>query len=253
MSISFSVANKKILVTGASRGIGRSLCVAFAEAGAVVIAAARDTHRLEELEREITAKGGVCSVISMDVANLQSISEAFRLVEDRYGSIDVLINNAGVEQVKSSLDVDEATWDAIVDVNLKGAFFCAQAAAKLMLAGGGSILNLCSLTSVVGVPGAVPYGSSKSGVVGMTTGLATEWAPFGIRVNGIGPGYFETDMTKGFYENPQWKETMRQKAPLGRLGSLDDLTGAAIFLSSSAASYITGQVLYVDGGYLASI
>ncbi|MBD1599887.1 SDR family oxidoreductase [Pseudomonas sp. CA3A] len=253
MATSFSVSGQKVLITGASRGIGRALALAFSGGGAAVIAAARDTRKLENLQQEIVATGGECTVVSMDVADLQSITAAFRFIEGEFGALDVLVNNAGVERLKGSLEVDEATWDAIVDVNLKGAFFCAQGAAKLMLGKGGSILNLCSLTSAVGVPGAVPYGSSKSGLLGMTRGLATEWAPLGIRVNAIGPGYFETDMTQVFYDDPQWQNTMRQKVPLGRLGRLDDLSGAAIFLSSAAASYITGQVLYVDGGYLAGI
>ncbi|MFG9006961.1 SDR family NAD(P)-dependent oxidoreductase [Pseudomonas aeruginosa] len=252
MSLSFSVAGLRVLITGASKGIGRALALAFAQEGAHVIAAARDEERLRTLQEEIVASGGSCSIVMLDVADRQSRESAFGWIEEFFGTLDVLINNAGVEHVTPSLEVDEETWDFIVGVNLKGAFFCAQAAARLM-ASGGSILNLCSLTSEVGVPGALPYGSSKSGVLGMTRGLSTEWAPLGIRVNGIGPGYFETDMTKVFYEDSAWKSEMLRRVPLGRLGRLDDLIGAAVFLSSPAAAYITGQVLYVDGGYLASM
>lgn len=253
MAISFSVSGKTVLITGASKGIGRSLAIAFAEAGAHVVAAARDTKKLEALKSQIEGEGGVCSIVSLDVGDSRSRQVAFTHIEAVVGQLDVLINNAGVEHVTPSLEVSEEIWDAIIDVNLKGAFFCAQAAAKLMAAKGGSIINICSLTSVVGVPGALPYGSSKAGLVGMTMGLATEWAPLGIRVNGIGPGYFETDLTRPFYEGTVWKEEMVKKVPLGRLGDLNDLAGAALFLSSSAASYITGQVLYVDGGFLAAI
>lgn len=145
------------------------------------------------------------------------------------------------------------TWDRIVDTNLKGSFFCAQNAAKAMMVRGGCILNLCSLTSEVGVPGATAYGASKSGLLGMTRALSAEWAASGIRVNAIGPGYFHTDLTDEFYQDTGWREQMQAKIPLGRFGELRDLAGAAVFLCSSAASYITGQVLYVDGGYLASI
>ena len=171
--------------------------------------------------------------------------------------LDILVNNAGIEDVRPSLEMDEALWDRILDTNLKGAFFCARAAAQLMRANGaergGSILNLCSLTSEVGVPTAVPYGSSKSGLLGMTRALAAEWASLGIRVNGIGPGYFRTSLTEVFYRDEAWQAAMRDKIPLRRFGRMEDLMGAAVFLCSPAAAYVTGQVLYVDGGYLASI
>jgi NAD(P)-dependent dehydrogenase (short-subunit alcohol dehydrogenase family) len=191
------------------------------------------------------------------VAQPADVERAFAEIGRQFGRIDILVNNAGIEQVRASLEVDEALWDRILDTNLKGAFFCARAAAKLMLATDagktGSILNLCSLTSEIGVPTAVPYGSSKSGLVGMTRALAAEWAPLGIRVNGIGPGYFRTALTEVFYQDDAWQKTMLDKIPLRRFGRMEDLMGAAVFLCSPAAAYITGQVLYIDGGYLASI
>ncbi len=149
--------------------------------------------------------------------------------------------------------MDEALWDRILGTNLKGAFFAARAAARMMQERGGAILNLCSLTSEVGVPAAAPYGASKSGLLGMTRALATEWAPLGIRVNGIGPGYFRTALTEVFYRDEAWQSAMLGKIPMRRFGRMEDLMGAAVFLCSPAASYITGQVLYIDGGYLASI
>jgi NAD(P)-dependent dehydrogenase (short-subunit alcohol dehydrogenase family) len=171
------------------------------------------------------------------------------------GGLDILVNNAGVEEVRQSLQVDEALWDRILDTNLKGAFFCAQAAAALMQRDGkgGAILNLCSLTSEVGIPTAVPYGSSKTGLLGMTRALAAEWAPLGIRVNAIAPGYFRTAMTEPFYADQAWQETMLGKIPLGRFGALEDLIGSAVFLVSDASAYVTGQCLAVDGGFLASV
>jgi NAD(P)-dependent dehydrogenase (short-subunit alcohol dehydrogenase family) len=253
---SFSLAGSRAVVTGASRGIGQAIALALADAGAEVVATARDSRGLDETARLIEAAGGRCQRERLDVGDLAAIERGFATIGQRHGRIDILVNNAGVEQVRPSLEVDEALWDRIVDTNLKGAFFCARAAARLMQADGaarGSILNLCSLTSEVGVPTAVPYGASKSGLVGMTRALAAEWAALGIRVNGIGPGYFRTALTEVFYQDAAWQNAMLDKIPLRRFGNLEDLMGAAVFLCSPAAAYITGQVLYVDGGYLASI
>jgi NAD(P)-dependent dehydrogenase (short-subunit alcohol dehydrogenase family) len=162
---------------------------------------------------------------------------------------------AGIEQVCPSLDIEEELWDRILDTNLKGAFFAAQAAAREMQRAGksGAIVNLCSLTTYRGIPTAVPYGSSKAGLLGMTQALAAEWAPLGIRVNALAPGYFRTSLTDVFYENQAWQQAMLGKIPLGRFGRLDDLTGAAVFLASDAAAYITGQCLGIDGGTLAAL
>ena len=171
------------------------------------------------------------------------------------GGLDILVNNAGHEEVTPSLDVEEAVWDRVVDTNLKGAFFVAQAAARRMRADGhgGAIVNLASLTSYVGVPTATPYGASKAGIVGMTHALSAEWASLGIRVNAIAPGYFRTAMTETFYRDEAWQAAMLGKIPLGRFGALGDLAGAVIFLASDASAYVTGQCIPVDGGYLASI
>jgi NAD(P)-dependent dehydrogenase (short-subunit alcohol dehydrogenase family) len=254
---SFSLAGSRAVVTGATRGIGQAIALGLAEAGAEVIATGRDPGALDETAKRIEAAGGRCHRQKLDVADLADIERGFADIGQRHGRIDILVNNAGIEQVRHSLEVDEALWDRIVDTNLKGAFFCARAAARLMqadgVAPGGSILNLCSLTSEVGVPTAVPYGASKSGLLGMTRALAAEWAALGIRVNGIGPGYFRTALTEVFYQDDTWQRAMLDKIPLRRFGNLEDLMGAAVFLCSPAAAYITGQVLYVDGGYLASI
>jgi NAD(P)-dependent dehydrogenase (short-subunit alcohol dehydrogenase family) len=247
----FSLDGKRALVTGASRGIGQAIAIGLAQAGASVAVSARTKTGLDETLAKIP--GGVA--IAMDVSDIGACREGVAAAAQALGGLDILINNAGIEQTCPSLDVDEALWDRILDTNLKGAFFCAQAAAKVMQQGkkGGSILNMCSLTSEVGVPTAVPYGSSKSGPLGMTRALSAEWAPLGIRVNSLGPGYFRTALTDVFYENADWSAAMLTKIPLQRFGQLDDLVGAAIFLSSDAASYVTGIYMPVDGGYLASI
>jgi gluconate 5-dehydrogenase len=248
----FSLQDKVAVVTGAARGIGRALCFALARAQAGVVLLGRDAAALAATQAEIEAAGGSAMHLCGDVRDPAAIDAAFESALRWRGRIDILVNNAGIERAGASLEVSEALWNQIVDTNLKGAFFCAQAAARRM-PHGGSILNLCSLTSEVGIAGAAPYGASKAGLAGLTRALATEWAVKRIRVNGIGPGYFRTAMTEGFYADANWQQTTLQKIPLGRFGRLEDLGGAAVFLSSDAASYITGQVLYIDGGMLASL
>ena len=248
----FSLEGKVAVVTGASRGIGQGIAMALADAGARLALIGREATSLAAAAKPLAGAQTRALSIVADVSDTATIGPAFQQVVEQLGRLDILINNAGVEQVCPSLEVGEALWDRILGTNLKGAFFCAQQAAALM-SDGGSIVNICSLTSEVGVPGAAPYGASKSGLAGLTRALATEWAPRGIRVNGIGPGYFRTALTETFYEDAQWQAAMLSKIPMRRFGQLTDLAGAAVFLCSDAASYVTGQVLYVDGGYLAAI
>ncbi|MCB9948189.1 MAG: SDR family oxidoreductase [Rhodospirillaceae bacterium] len=251
----FSLDGKCAFVTGASRGIGQAISLGLARAGADLILAARDPATLEPTAGAVRAMGREARVLTMDVADLASIRSGFaELGWTEHLRPDILINNAGVEEVCASDEVREALWDRIVDTNLKGAFFCAQEAHRLMRAkGGGAIVNVCSLTSGVGVPTAVPYGSSKTGLLGMTRALAAEWARDAVRVNAIGPGYFRTALTEVFYRDEDWAKGMLAKIPAGRFGRLDDLIGPVVFLCSDAAAYVTGQLLYIDGGFMASI
>ena len=247
----FSIAGKSALVTGASRGIGRAIAEGLASAGADVAITARELASLDDTAAAIGAMGRKPVPVAMDVTDVASIRSGVAQAVKALGGLGILVNNAGMEQVCPSLDIEEDLWDSILDTNLKGAFFVAQAAARAM--NKGAILNICSLTSERGIPTAVPYGSSKTGLLGMTRALAVEWAERGIRVNAVEPGYFRTALTEVFYQNDAWQQSMLSNIPLKRFGELSDLVGAAVFLSSDAASYITGACLAIDGGTLASI
>ena len=247
----FSLAGKSALVTGASRGIGRAIAEGLASAGADVAITARELASLDGTAAAIGAMGRKPVPVAMDVTDVASIRSGVAQAVKALGGLGILVNNAGMEQVCPSLDIEEDLWDSILDTNLKGAFFVAQAAARAM--NKGAILNICSLTSERGIPTAVPYGSSKTGLLGMTRALAVEWAERGIRVNAVEPGYFRTALTEVFYQNDAWQQSMLSNIPLKRFGELSDLVGAAVFLSSDAASYITGACLAIDGGTLASI
>ena len=249
------LSGKNAIVTGASRGLGQAIAIGLAEAGATVVITSRSLKALEETQSRISDFGGEFRQIELDVRDVPAMRNRLQTVAQQVGEVDILINNAGYEQVCPSYELTEETWDTIMETNLKGAFFAAQVAAHSMVRSsrGGAIVNVCSLTSYVGVPTAVPYGSSKSGLLGMTRALSTEWASEQIRVNAIAPGYFRTELTEAFYREQAWQEAMLQKIPLNSFGNANDLKGAVVFLVSDAAKYITGQCLAIDGGYLASI
>ena len=196
-----------------------------------------------------------CHYFILDIQNVEEIKNFFTKLNKLNLYPDILVNNAGTEEVRSSVDVDEELWNKILDTNLKGAFFISQCFAKQLTVKQkhGSIINLGSLSSSIGIPTAVAYTSSKAGLLGMTKALSAEWASLNIRVNAIAPGYFRTNLTEIFYKDLNWQKSMLNKIPMKRFGNMEDLDGVVIFLASNASSYITGQIFYVDGGFISSI
>ena len=241
------LSKKVAVVTGASRGIGRAIALALVAQGAKVVASARNAQALDALVAEIEAQGGEATAVAGDVA-LES--DAARLVEQAvaaYGQIDVLVNNAGITRDGLLLRMKDEDWDAVIDTNLKGAFHCIRAVAKVMSKQrSGRIINISSVVGEMGNAGQANYCASKAGLLGLTKSVARELARRNITVNAITPGFIVTDMTDGMTDKA--RETMTEQIPLGRLGEADDVANAVIFLASEQSSYVTGQVLGVNGG-----
>jgi 2-deoxy-D-gluconate 3-dehydrogenase len=247
----FSLKDKVALVTGGNRGLGKAIALALAEAGANVAIVSRSGEGVKEVAEEIRALGVQSVPLTGDVAVPSETKRIVTEVLGHFGRLDVLVNAAGVNRRIPSLEVRESEWDWILGVNLKGTFFMCQAAGEVMISQRkGSIINIASLLSEVGIPTLAPYAASKAGVVGLTRVLAAEWGAYGVRVNAIGPGYFRTRMTERLFADQAWVERLLTQVPLGRPGDPRDLAGVAVFLASDASSYLTGQVIYIDGGYL---
>lgn len=249
----FDLSGKTALVTGAGGAIGRSLVLALAQAGANVTALSRSEERLAETCAIAAQNGSRVRVVHGDVTKRSQVDDAIRGIVQDHERLDVLVTCAGMQLRKAALDIEEDEWDLLLAVNLKGVFLCCQAAARMMrLHGGGSIVNITSLTAEIGLPHLSAYGASKGGVNQLTKALAVEWAPYRIRVNAVGPGRVRTPMTAALFQDEAVRESFLRLIPLGRAGTPDDVAGAVVFFASDASAYVTGQALYVDGGWLAS-
>lgn len=239
---------KVALVTGASRGIGRAVAIALAKAGALVaVNYAGNVKAAEEVQQLITQAGGKAILVQGDVAQAEVVDEMMKTVMDEFGRIDILVNNAGITRDGLLMRMKESDWDAVIDTNLKGIFHCTKAAAKhMMKARSGRIINMTSVVGLIGNAGQTNYAAAKAGVTGFSKSAAKELASRGITVNMVAPGFIDTDMTAVLPEKV--REEMVKGIPLGRMGTPEEVAGAVLFLASDQASYITGQIINLDGG-----
>lgn len=248
----FDLTGKRAVVTGGGGGLGRGVAVALAVAGAVVVVVGRDRARLEDTCAAAAAAGALAVPHVADVTSPGAFESALDAAAARADRIDVLVNCAGIQLRKPALDVTPDDWDEMIDTNLKAVFFCCQAAARRMGDAGGSIINVTSLTEFIGIPTLSIYGACKGGVAQMTRAMAVEWAARGVRVNAVAPGRIRTPMTEQLFQDDETRESFLRLIPMARLGRASDIGNAAVFLASDASSYITGQTVVVDGGWMAA-
>ncbi|WP_031514713.1 SDR family NAD(P)-dependent oxidoreductase [Desulfofalx alkaliphila] len=250
----FDLTGKVAIVTGASSGLGVQYAKALARQGADLVIAARRYDRLLEVQKEIEALGRKCLPVKCDVGKESEIAAAVDLVIKEFGKIDILVNNAGVNAGAEAENLSESDWDKVADINLKGVFLFSKHVAKHMIAaGGGKIINTASMYGVVGnmvIPCAA-YHATKGGVVNLTRGLAGEWAKYGINVNAIGPGFFESELTQAVIHTEEFMNYVKSRCPMQRLGKPGELDGVLIYLASEASNYTNGQTICVDGGWTA--
>ncbi len=250
----FNLEGRIAIVTGARRGMGRTHCFALADAGAKVIVSDINNSESELVVDEIRERGGEACAIECDISKKEEVDNLIKKTKEIYERIDILVNNAGVVDFKNFFDIQEEDWDRILNINLKGYFFCSQAVAEVMKeGGGGSIVNIGSIAmgqNGVGFPNTVPYVSSKGGIAGMTEAMAVDLATYNIRVNLIAPGIIETPMIDIIKENEEATKQIISRLPLKRLGKPEEVSTVVLFLASDASSYMTGSVINVDGGWL---
>ncbi|MBI4507665.1 MAG: glucose 1-dehydrogenase [Chloroflexi bacterium] len=247
------LADRVAIVTGGARGIGRAIALGYAREGAHVVVADQDGATAERTAAEVRALGRRGLAVAVDVAQRAQVETLVERVVQELGRLDVMVSNAGISLPHDFLDTPEELWDRTIGVNLKGVFLCGQAAARQMVrqGGGGAIVNTASQRVESGDPRGVPYVASKGGVRSLTKAMALALAPYGIRVNAIGPGPTLTDLNRERMADPATRARFVDRVPLGRLGDPEDMVGAAVFLASDEARFVTGHTLYVDGGWLA--
>ena len=250
----FDLTAKLALITGSGRGIGFTLAKGLAQAGCKIILNDIEKQRLDEAVSQLKNAGFDCHGVIFDVRDEKMIAEKIAFIEKEIGSIDILINNAGI-QIRAPLEqFSSDDWRRLIDINLTGAFLVAKAVVQGMIKRrAGKIINICSIQSELARPTIAPYTASKGGIRNLTKGMATDWGKCNIQVNGIAPGYFKTEMTKALYEDPKFDAWLCSRVPANRWGDPAELIGAAVFLSSKASDYVNGHLLFVDGGLMACV
>jgi len=250
----FSVEGKIALVTGSTGGLGFAFAKGLAHYGAKVILNGRNSEKLKARLQELKKEGINASGYVFDVSRAEEVNAAIQKMEKDMGPVDILVNNAGITVRTVLEEFKDEDWENIMGVNLTGAYLVAKAVVPSMIKGrSGKIINIGSVQSELGRPGIAPYAASKGGIKMLTKGMAVDWAKHNIQVNGIGPGYFKTEMTRALHENPESDAWLRGRTPSQRWGKADELLGALLFLASDASSYVNGHMIYVDGGLLASV
>ncbi len=250
----FDLSGRTALVTGSSKGIGLALAAALAGAGARVVLNARDAIRLEEARRSLTAHGFDIEAVAFDVTNADAVEDGVARIESGVAPIDILINNAGMQHRGAFAEFPLDAWRRLTATNIDSVFLVGRAVSQRMVARGrGKIINVCSVQSELARPGIAPYTATKGAVKMLTKGMAVDLGPHGIQVNGLGPGYFKTELTEALVADAAFTAWLSRRTPTGRWGEVKELAGAAVFLASDASSFVNGHILYVDGGITAGL
>lgn len=249
----FGLSGKVAIVTGGGQGLGKAIALALAGAGADVAVLARTSEKVRAVAEEIEALGRRSLAVSCDVTDPDSVNAAVEHVYGTFGRIDILVNGAGTISRTPAAEMSREDWDPVIDTNLSGTFWMSQAVARKMIPQkSGKIINIASATSAIGLPRRIAYSASKGGVTQLTRALAAEWSSLGICVNALAPGFFHTEINDVLFRDEAWRDTLVSRIAAGRPGKPEDLAGAVIYLASAASDYVTGHVLYVDGGYTTS-
>jgi gluconate 5-dehydrogenase len=250
----FELTGKRALITGSSQGIGFALAQGLAEHGAEIVLNGRDAGKLEAAAAKLRAAGHKVSVAGFDVTQAQAAKDGVAAIEQNAGAIDILINNAGMQFRSPLEDFPVDKWELLLATNISSAFYVGQAVARHMIPRRqGKIINIASVQSELARPGIAPYTATKGAVKNLTRGMCTDWAKYGLQVNAIAPGYFKTPLNQALVDDPQFSGWLEKRTPAGRWGNVEELVGAAVFLSGKGSSFVNGHTLYVDGGITVSL